>query len=315
MPISNNDTTTYFMPELASLLEVADAVARADDQSLMGLVKASPKPEDVFRQIRQSAPFTSHPIQGVNYYEHSVLWLMPVITRTSYPSVACAQSNPASSQGPHIAAWLREWFGPENQLKCLDFIPSYDLLMAMTPGAVRGTLEALVNRLPNEGVQFNLLETQGSAPAILPDLAFIMGSISRLVTSPSIPQAGRSHDVRLWQRVSSAIGLWIDIPRPESAIVLGTPSVFGDAMLEGLLMWVRETALQHEGIEWTAHPVDSDIVGIEWIVRNPANHDTIQIVRHVRISQIGAEGLDQLLKTIASTCVHNGGVKKSVLLS
>ena len=303
------------MPELASLLEVADAVARADDQSLMGLITPSPKPEDVFRQIRQSAPFTSHPIQGVNYYEHSVLWLMPVITRTSYPSVACAQSNPASSQGPHIAAWLREWFGPENQLKCLDFIPSYDLLMAMTPGAVRGTLEALVNRLPNEGVQFNLLETQGSAPAILPDLAFIMGSISRLVTSPSIPQAGRSHDVRLWQRVSSAIGLWIDIPRPESAIVLGTPSVFGDAMLEGLLMWVRETALQHEGIEWTAHPVDSDIVGIEWIVRNPANHDTIQIVRHVRISQIGAEGLDQLLKTIASTCVHNGGVKKSVLLS
>ena len=303
------------MPELANLLEVADAVARADDQSLMGLVKASPKPEDVFRQIRQSAPFTSHPIDGVNYYEHSVLWLMPVITRASYPSVACAPSNPTSSQGPHIAAWLREWFGPANHVKCLDFIPSYDLLMAMTPGAVRGTLEALVNRLPNEGVQFNLLETQGSAPAILPDLAFIMGSISRLVTAPTIPQAGRSQDVRLWQRTAAAIGLWIDIPKPESAIVLGTPSVFGDAMLEGLLMWVRETALQHEGIEWTAHPVDSDIVGIEWIVRNPANHDTIQIVRHVRISQIGAEGLDQLLKTIASTCVHNGGVKKSVLLS
>lgn len=294
------------MPTLASLLEVSEAVARQDDGGLMGLVQSSQKPQDVFRQIRQSAPFTTHAIEGVTYYEHSLLWLMPVVTRSKYPSVACKTTEPKESQGPYVAAWLREWFGPANHVKCVDFMPSYELMGAMTPGHVRNTLDAIVKPSSNAALSFSVNDGGDDAPRLVPDLAFFLGTLTRVGTPPAIPQDGRSLDILLKQRSAAAIGMWAGVANPDAAFVLGTPSVFGDAILAGLLMWVREVELEFDGLEWNASPVDSDIVAIEWVVRDRANGDLIKIARTIRYSQIGSEGADLVLSAIAGACALKG---------
>lgn len=70
-------TNAIQLPELSDLLAVSRAVARADDVTLEELVRTSPQPEEVYHQIRFTAPFASHALGNFDACEHSALWVIP----------------------------------------------------------------------------------------------------------------------------------------------------------------------------------------------------------------------------------------------
>jgi len=291
------------LPDLSTLLDVATALSRCDDLKLDELVRRCRHPERVYEHACRSAPFTAHIVNGSTNCEHSALWVIPVVTRAGTSLATNMPPSAEGSQSVHLGEWIRQWFGLLNYARCFDYLPGYSAIVSMTPGRVRNLLESLVKRRPSSTPNFEIHrhELQAQVSAGLPDLAFMVGSVSRLNELPLIHMQGRKEDALLVQRIESALSVWGGHSRPQLGDMrIGIPTPFAEGLAMGLAMWASAVSSDFETMAWDAMPVGSGCVSLRWVVRNKWTGTEVAIVKGMQLAQIGEDGIQSVLSCIAS---------------
>ncbi len=296
------ESAPIHLPAIADFLEVARAVSAADDTTLDQLVKQSPRPEDIITLIRQTAPFTSYSLGSDRACEHSSLWVIPVLTARG--------SSRASRQGPStsnmgaalISNWISEWFGFMNQARHFDFVPDYHVLSNMTAGEVRGALDALVSRRMGAKPQFRMTGAEQPDECLVPELSFVVGSVSRLNEEPTFPDGLGDRALRLRQKLTGLIGFQAaDSGATDGSYWVGVPESFSAGLLNGLLYWAEAVNAEFVTEEFDVVPLGFDDVRLAWTVRAREDNQRFQISKHLRYSQLGRAGIEQVIASVSSS--------------
>lgn len=293
-------TNAIQLPELPDLLAVSRAVAHADDVTLEELVRTSPQPEQVYHQIRLTAPFASHALSNVDACEHSALWVIPIITsRGGKPASRQGANSPA--QGPTLVAqWISDWFGFMNQARYFNFIPTYEVIARLTAGEVRGALNVLVRPSAFAVPQFEIEKGEAPDRCFVPELAFILGSVSQMNRPPIFPAdvGGRSH--ALQEKLCGELAFQNeDRAVQKKSYLAGTPAVFSEGVLGGLLLWIAAVHAGFTTEDFDVHPSGFDDVTLEWTVRCNESNQRLLLTKHLRYSQLGAEGVKSIISATA----------------
>lgn len=303
IPQMTLDERPIEIPDLSTLLDVATALSRCDDLKLDELVRECRHPERVYEHACRSAPFTAHTVKGSANCEHSALWVAPVVTRAGASLATNMPPSAEGSQGIHLGDWVRQWFGMLDYARCFDYLPGYSSIVSMTPGNIRNMLEALVKRRPSKAPNFeiNRSELEAQVTAGLPDLAFMVGSVSRLNDLPLIHMPGRMEDAVLIQRIESALSVWGGHARPQLGdFRIGIPTPFSEGLVSGLCMWVSAVSADFDTMVWDAMPVGSGCVSLRWVVRNRWTGTEVTIVKGMQLAQIGEDGVRTVLSCVGS---------------
>ncbi len=301
-PSRRIDTTNAIqLPELSDLLAVSLAIAHADDVTLEELVRTSPQPEEVYHQIRLTAPFASHALANIDACEHSALWVIPIITsRGSKPASRQGSSSPAQSS-TLFAEWISDWFGFMNQARYFNFIPPYEVVARLTAGEVRRALDVLVRPSAFAFPQFEIEKGEAPDRCLVPELAFILGSVSQLNEPPIFPTdvGGRAH--ALQEKICGELAFQSEDRAVQTkSCWAGTPTVFSEGILEGLLLWIAAVHAGFTTEDLDVHPSGFDDVALEWTVRCNESNQRLLLTKHLRYSQLGAEGVESIIAATAS---------------
>jgi hypothetical protein len=289
------------LPALAEVLEVARAVSAADDVTLEQLVSRSARPEEVYTLIRQTAPYTSYCLGPHEAYEYSALWVMPILTSRGSRRASCRGPLASNVGAAMMTNWIGEWFGFLNQARHFNFIPDYQVLSNMTAGDVRGALEALVSRGVAAKPQFRKSVVEQPAECPVPELAFLMGSVSRLNDDPSFPLGTGTRALEFQQKLAGAIEFHAtDRGAQRNAYWVGVPEDFSGGLLTGLTRWAAAVQADFCTEELDIHPLGFDDVRLEWTVRCEESEQRFQISKHLRYSQLGRQGVEQVIAEISS---------------
>lgn len=295
-------TNAIQLPELSDLLAVSRAVAHADDVTLEELVRTSPQPEEVYHQIRLTAPFASHALGNVDACEHSALWVIPIITsRGGKPASRQGSSSP--DQGPTLVAqWISDWFGFMNQARYFNFIPTYEVIARLTAGEVRGALDVLVRPSAFAVPQFKTEAGEQPDRCAVPELAFLLGSVSRVNELPIFPTGVGAKAHALKEKLRGDIAFRsADLVVDMNSYWAGTPAKFSDGVLEGLLLWIAAVHAGFTAEDFDVHPSGFDDVTLEWTVRCNESNQRLLLTKHLRYSQLGADGVESIIAATAST--------------
>ncbi|CAN7756682.1 hypothetical protein LJR066_006873 [Acidovorax sp. LjRoot66] len=288
------------LPELSDLLAVSRALARADDVTLEQLVRTSPQPEEVYHQIRLTAPFASHALGNVGACEHSALWVIPITTsRGSKPASRQGSSSPAKGS-TLVAQWISDWFGFRNQARYFNFIPTYEVIARLTAGEVRRALDVLVRPSAFAIPRFKIEKGEATDRCFVPELAFILGSVSQLNEPPIFPGdvGGRAH--ALQEKLCGELAFQNEERAVQTkSYWAGTPAVFSEGVLEGLLLWIAAVQAGFTTEDLDVHPSGFDDVTLEWTVRCNESNQRLLLTKHLRYSQLGAEGVESVISATA----------------
>lgn len=276
-------------------------MSAADDVSLEQLVRRSSRPEEIYTLIRQTAPYTSYSLGPHEASEHSALWVMPILTSKG--------NRRASSRGPFasntgvalISNWVGEWFGFLNQTRHFNFVPDYQVLSNMTAGEVRGALDALVSRGVGPKPQFRTSVAEQPAECLVPELAFLMGSVSRLNDEPSFPSGAGARAFAFQQKLAGLVGFQAAGGSTQATPYwVGVPEGFSVGLLTGLMRWAEAVQADFYTEALDIHPLGFDDVRLEWTVRCQESEQRFQISKHLRYSQLGRQGIEQVIAEISS---------------
>ena len=290
--------------------DIARAIEKADDAALEKLYIQARHPDLIHEHVRTLSTHASRHIQGTRNVEHSALWFMPVVTRTGYASTSLGTQTGAMSPAGLIGRWLQDWFLMQTLARCYAYLPCYSAIASMSPRQVKNALEGLTQR--NSSVQVAFLgpsaEDQAQVQAGLPDLAFMVGSVSCFGFNPIIPAAGRSNDLELFQRVISVLSMCAIDPRYEGDHHrIAVPAPFSEALHAGLKMWVQEVADHYETLSWDAIPNGAGNVMLQWVVSDRDTRIQCNIHRRLQAAQLGVKNIQAVLCCVDETMgVRNG---------
>lgn len=294
-------TNANELPELSDLLAVPRALAHADDVTLERLVRKSPQPEEVYHQIRLTAPFASHALGNVDACEYSALWVIPIITsRGSKP--ASRQGSSAPAQGSTLVAqWISDWFGFMNQARYFNFIPTYEVIARLTAGEVRGALDGLMRPSTFAIPQFKTDVSEQPDHCLVPELAFMLGSVSQVNELPIFPAGVGSRAYALQEKLCGELAFRNgDRAVQTRSYWAGTPTAFSEGILEGLLVWIAAVQAGFTAEDFEVHPIGFDDVRLEWFVRCNESNQRWQLTKQLRYSQLGADGVESIIAATAS---------------
>lgn len=136
------------------------------------------------------------------------------------------------------------------------------------------------------------LQTMSCLPEPFPQLHFLIGSVSRWLAFAELPE----RDVpgkQLWdlrQRMAGYLSCHYD--QQVQPLDVDAPSLFAEAVMAGLLMWVRELARGELISSWRIEPGGKDVVLLDLM---PTARDCGQVRMPVRTHQLGHGGIDLLL--------------------
>ena len=291
--------------------DVARAIEQDDDAALENLYMQARRPDLVYEHVRALSTHASRHIQGTRNVEHSALWLMPVVTRTGSAATSLGTQIDAMSPAGLIGRWLQDWFLMQTQARCYAYLPCYSAIASMSPRQVRNALGGLTQR--NRSVLTVFLgpsaEEQAQVQAGLPDLAFMVGSVSCFGFDPIIPAAGRSTDLELFQRVISVLSMCSIDPMYEGEHHrVAVPAPFSEALCTGLQMWVQEVANHYETLAWDAFPNGAGNVMLRWVVSDRDTGMQCNIHRRLHAAQLGVKNIQAVLCSVDET----GGVRNGI---
>lgn len=221
----------------------------------------------------------------------------PIITnRGGKPASRQVTNSPA--QGPTLVAqWISDWFGFSSQARYFNFTPTYEVIARLTAGEVRRALDVLVRPLAFAIPQFKIEKNEATDFCLVPELAFILGSVSQLNRPPIFPAdvGGRAH--ALQEKLCGELAF----QNEERAVQkksywAGTPAVFFEGVLKGLLLWIAAVQAGFTTEDLDVHPSGFDAVTVEWTVRCNESSQRLLLTKRLRYSQLGPEGLNRLLR-------------------
>ena len=291
------------VPGLADLIDVYRVLTTGDDEGLERLMQGTIDKERLQETIHNSVGYATFEVNGSvrnrPVKNHAALWLLPV--------VAGSGVIPPTVNTPVQQVWVRNCFGPAETIRSIGVLPSMASVTALKPTDPYVLIEGLtkVRALGvDEQNRLNLQPSSLEGAAGLPTLQFLVGCVERAGVEPEFPS---EIDFDFTQKLVMALSLQAgdstvgvhDLSAPAQDIAVGMPAPFGQAIVQGIVMWLDSLEKSSQVLCWTLETVGGDSVSLQLVLED--RHDGSQkVLSHLlRLWQVGVEGLERIKERCA----------------
>lgn len=302
---------TFLLNDLGMRLSVIKFIQSGDASALAQMELSTGDKQAFYDTVRASVAWRTMAIdrasRGISQ-RSSALWMIPVIARVGVP---LAQVNQVHNQ-----KWVREYFGMHQAVCMLEQLPSYEDLAKLRPVEVHQLLERLIGLRETANLRLGSAE-QSVLQANLPRLQFIMGTVSRYGSQPDLPddaQASAALSTRLASSLAFDIG-YLNQLAP-AAFRVGSPMAYGDAIAQGMTMWLEEVDLAHQVNYWCLDADASDRMTLALSINLQGNDTGVAI--ELLNWQLGSDGIEQIVQACPwsmKRTFHAGDPRSTALLS
>lgn len=220
--------------EAESIAQLQQQLSLADEQAVLASPLRRTRPRLYYQVLRDCAPVSGHPAVHGRALQ-TALWMAPIV---SLQPIA-ARLGEVLSDKQHRIAFERQLsfaaaiaFRPLNGPRALAYLPSVHAVTALSATAVRGLLEHISGQSAERPLPFRQPDDV-DVPGV-PQLRFVIGSMSRAGASPNPPEAAAA--LPFSERLRGTLQMLLGEPVP---IQVGVPQPFGAALLDGLRMWAN----------------------------------------------------------------------------
>lgn len=270
----------------AGLLE---AVIAGNDDAVWRMYRQSATPDmfhdwlDVFAsQLDYELPHPKDKGRGLRW--HASLFMVPLVLPAGMRT-DLDQDLTLRDAMVFFHSRLQEWFGSTGHVRLFGSPIGYETLCTWTPAFMQQKLQRLVRQAAADARG----QPDGSYALLLPPeaptLAFLVGSVEGMLARPEIPVRPGEEDLRL--QASIAARLQLCAPQSAPAPWVGLPSLFSQAMKEGLDVWF-EALHQDLGIlGWDVTPARDDMMICQLHLDDSAPHTRPVPIRGFHMGAFG----------------------------
>lgn len=285
------------VPGLSDFVTILEALEKKDDGMLWEAAKKAPSQAKFFDHLRNECGTTTFSIGPSKALQtlrhHSALLMVPMVLSEDVATLT--GNGPALAPViRHVALWLQEWFNYKVEVTLFNSPTPYEEICVWSPFIMREKLEQLsIKREPKlslpPDMNFNL-------PPGTPRLAFFVAAVQRPLEFPTLPMVDDVADSELRSRIGGALQVLAPYSSIGSAEVLA-PDFASEALLSGIMLWLRHV---HETVgigRWDAIPADQDCVILQLELGEDATRTSPVVLR---AHQLGLEGIKKILDFVAS---------------
>jgi hypothetical protein len=176
----------------------------------------------------------------------------------------------------------------------LEQLPTYESLAKLRPVEVHQLLERLIGLRETANLRSESPE-KGVLQSSLPRLQFIMGTVSRYGAQPDLPDDQEASAV-LSSRLASSLAFevgYLNQVAP-AAFRVGTPMAYGEAIAQGMTMWLEEVGLAYPVNYWCLDADASDRLTLALSIDMRGTETGVGI--EMLNWQLGSEGIEQIVQ-------------------
>lgn len=288
------------VPFFLEMSQMSEALRTRSDEKLWEVARRSTSQDRFFNELRNQVSLTSYQVGSTRrpHRQYCALVMQPLILPAG---ASLLVGNAESFKGvfSKVRSWLVDWFGHEVEIRIFNAPVGYDEIAVWSPSVMREKLEQLA------AWTSPTLEIPPDWDCRMPEtaskLAFVVAGIQKPGGYPTLPAEDPVADACLQAKVSGLM----EVHRPDRSmqpVQALVPGFAAEAILDGVITWLKVIHAE-EGIgRWDATPIDQDTVVLQLEVGEERRSSTVPLRAH----QIGLDGVEQVLKFLRQGCGHMG---------
>lgn len=290
-------------PLMGEIIKLRNALSARDQVQVDQLLGSSHNLESLSHSLRYSLAHYCLDVDGVPHTKNSVIWAVPFLLNRNSNRFISTEGGLQKVFTPESRQYVRRVFGLQYEVASYDGLIHSDMLSMMPVTSQAILLNCLVGA-GSDDKQPEIALTKNTAERIeagaQPELAFMVGSVSRYQRQPDLSLAGLDQ-MAFKERMRGQVALqakdgFIDL----SHIVAGVPARLEDAVKAGYEMLLNALACEYSLCDPVVEAIDANT----YVLRLQLIAGDIHIERSIAMNSsiIGIDAMADIYAYSQSLC-------------